>query len=599
MRVLPDVPAIHRTFDYSVPDRMARDVWIGSRVRVDLHGRRVAGWVVEDGVEPTPGVAAKPLARSSGLGPPEPVVRLAEWAAWRWAGPVSSFLGTASPPHVVRSLPVAPPAVPDPPSPGGGAVDLVDAALRTGTPAVVRLPPALDAVLVVEELLHREGPDGMLVVVPSRRRAVAVEQRLARHGIPVALLPEGWVRAAAGGAVVVGTRTAAWGPLPRLRTAVVLDAHDEAHREERTPTWSAVEVVTERARRDGATVVLVSPCPTVALTEGATVVVPPRPLEWRGWPLVEVVDRRDDDPRTGLFSERLRAAVREVLDRPEGRVVCVLNRTGRVPLLACRQCGALARCTRCGAAVVLVATDRTAAEDVADHGPDTGAADALVCRRCGDRRPVLCATCDATTFRTLRMGVTRAAEELGVLVGAPAAELTAQSAEDGFEDARLVVGTEAALHRLPGADLLAVLDFDQHLLAPRFTAAEDALALLARAAGLLGARARNGRLLVQTRLPEHDAVRAAVRADPALLTDSERPLRVALRLPPFGALALARGSGAAALADALSRRPGVTTSSAGPERRLVRADDHGVLCDALAATARPAGVRVEVDPVDV
>ena len=36
------------------------------------------------------------------------VVELAEWAAWRWAGPASFFLKAASPAHVVRTLPEVP-----------------------------------------------------------------------------------------------------------------------------------------------------------------------------------------------------------------------------------------------------------------------------------------------------------------------------------------------------------------------------------------------------------------------------------------------------------------------------------------------------------
>ncbi|MGB7053289.1 MAG: hypothetical protein WBG41_17115, partial [Acidimicrobiales bacterium] len=75
---MPDVPAVRRTFDYKVPASLADLITTGSRVRVELHGRRVGGWVTEDGVAPTPGVVAKPLALSSGLGPPPSVVRLAE-----------------------------------------------------------------------------------------------------------------------------------------------------------------------------------------------------------------------------------------------------------------------------------------------------------------------------------------------------------------------------------------------------------------------------------------------------------------------------------------------------------------------------------------
>ncbi len=581
VRVVPDVPAIHRRFDYAVPEALAGEVSVGSRVRVPLHGRRVGAWVVEDDVVPEAGVHPLDLAGSSGVGPPPAVVDLAGWAAWRWAGPVSSFLGTASPPRVVRALPAAPPpAVAD--SPGGGSVALVDAALAPGGSAVVRLAPALDSSLVVLELVHRTGPDGVLVVAAARSRAEHLAARLRSVGVPVALLPDEWAAARAGGRVVIGTRAGAWGPVPRLRAAVVLDAHDEAHREERAPTWSAVEVVLERGRRDGAPVVLVSPCPPLTVTEGRPLVVADRAVERRGWPVVEVVDRTGDDPRTGLFGGRMVAAAHAELDRPGGRVVCVLHRTGRVRLLACAACGNLARCTRCGAAVA-----------------QAEAAGTLTCGRCGESRPAVCAVCDSARLKALRIGVSRATEEVAALLAVPAVEVTAGTDDGALPGARLVVGTEAALHRVDHAGLVVFLDVDQHLLAPRFGAGEETLALLARAARLVGARGGGGRVLAQTRVPGHEALAAAVHADPGILAAAEEPVRRELGLPPFGTLATLRGPGAAGFAAGLAVVPGVEVSAVDADRFLVRAGDHETLCDGLAATPRPVGrLRVEVDPTD-
>ena len=584
MRVVPDVPAIRRRFDYSVPNPLADAVEVGSRVRVPLHGRRVGGWVVEDHVTPDPGVHPIALATSSGMGPPAPVVDLAAWASWRWAGPQSSFLGTASPPRVVRALPPVPtPAEIGPRSPGGGSVALVSAALDAGGTSVVRLAPALDTTLLVLELIHRFGPDGVLVVAAARSRADHLAARLRSTGVPVALLPDEWAAARSGGRVVIGTRAGAWAPIERLRAAVVLDAHDEAHREERSPTWSAVDVVVERGRRDGAPVLLVSPCPSLVLTEGRTLVSTDRTVERRGWPVVEVVDRTGDDPRTGLFGTRMAAAAHAELDRHDGRVVCILNRTGRVRVLACKACGTLVRCTRCGGAV--------AQAEVSGQ---------LACGRCGESRPAVCAVCDSAKLKVLRIGVSRAAEEVAALLGTAAVELTADSGPtDGADAARLVVGTEAALHRVDHAGLVIFLDFDQHLLAPRFGAAEEALALLARAARVVGARAGAGRILVQTRIPGHEVLRAAVHADPGLLADAEESVRRQLGLPPFGALAVLRGPGAPAYADGLRAVPSLEVSATDADRFLVRADGHTVLCDGLAATSRPSErLRVEVDPTD-
>ena len=86
-RVVPDVVAIDREFDYSVPDDLADQVAVGTIVRVPLHGRRVRGWVVSDDV--VPAAAQEKLLALIGVvsdGPPAEMVALVAWAAHRYAG---------------------------------------------------------------------------------------------------------------------------------------------------------------------------------------------------------------------------------------------------------------------------------------------------------------------------------------------------------------------------------------------------------------------------------------------------------------------------------------------------------------------------------
>jgi len=84
--------------------------------------------------------------------------------------------------------------------------------------------------------------------------------------------------------------------------------------------------------------------------------------------------------------------------------------------------------------------------------------------------------------------VSRVREELEALTGRPVGEVTAETGP--LPSAAVLVGTEAVLHRVGPVDGVAFLDFDQELLAPRFRAAEEALALLARASRLVGGRRR-------------------------------------------------------------------------------------------------------------
>ncbi len=597
MRVRTDVAALPKTFDYAVPEQWDHEVTVGTRVRVVLHGRRVGGWVVEDDVTPPEGVAPQPLALWSGWGPPPAVVALAEWAAWRWAGPASFFLRVASPDKAVRALPVPPPARPGPPTPPTPLGDLAQRVAAPGEPALLRLAPSTDLIDLVLAVLNDPAtsarPGAVLVLVPSVGWAERLTDRLVRRGVAATM---DWAEARAGWPIVVGSRAAAWAPLPQLSAAVVLDAHDESYREESAPTYSAVDAVSERARRDGVLCVLTSPAPPVVLSAGRPVVSLPAALEKAGWATLQCVDRRGADPHEGLFSAEFVRLAHAVLDdaallAERGPLVCVFNRIGRARLLACVRCGELAQCTRCGAAVRQV-----------EGG--------LRCPRCEEERPLVCAACGGLRLKTLRVGVSRLREEVAALLGAEVAEVSA--VEGGAADgAPVLMGTEAVLHRVRRASAVVFLDIDLHLLAPRFSATDETVALLARASRLVGPRhagPESSRILVQTRVPDHPVLQALVRGAPDLLTAEEEAMRRQAALPPFVALALVSGPLAPtylehvrALAGSTDPSPSTapTISELPDDRFLIRAEDHRVLCDLLAEVPRPSGrgLRIEVDPL--
>jgi primosomal protein N' (replication factor Y) (superfamily II helicase) len=643
VRVRTDVPALSRLFDYAVPESWTDDIVVGTRVRVALHGRRVGGWVVDDDVTPPEGVDPLPLKGWSGWGPPAPVVELAEWAAWRWAGPVPFFLGVASPLRPVRRLPAVPAgaggAGAGAAGAGAGAAAGADTgplatafddmvaravgagAVGEGASTVLRIPPTTDLIDLVLSVVRSPvigaRPGGVLVLVPSVGWAERLCGRLVRRGYRATT---DWAAARAGWPIVVGSRAAAWAPLPEVSAALVLDAHDEAYKEESAPTYSAVDVVTERARRAGSPCIVTSPCPSTVVRAGRAELALPVAAERAGWSAVERVDRRGADPRTGMFSEEFVRLARAVLDDPDGvagrgPLVCFYDRTGRARLLACAACGELARCTTCGAAV-------------AQHG--TG----LRCPRCASERPLVCAACGKLRMKTVRVGVSRLREELAALLGTEVGEVSGPAAgrsaaraaradvgagagagspsdgpsgADGIPATPVLVGTEAVLHRVRRAAAVVFLDIDLHLLAPRFSATDETLALLVRASRMVGPRHAGpawARLLVQTRVPDHPVLEAVARGDLSEVAEGEEAMRRSARLPPFSALASLSGPLAAGYADALRQAgvgTGVTLSELPDGGYLAQAPDHGALGDLLAAVPRPGGrgLRVAVDPAAI
>ena len=532
-------------------------------VRVVLHGRRVGGWITEVGVEAPAEMDLTPLAKLSSLGPRRELIDLSGWAAWRWAGRRAHFLRTASPPRVVTGLPR--------PQrsrmvPSGDYADLFDGEGRT-----LRHAPSDDPLPIA---LAAASRGQALILVPDHGRADDLARRLGRQGAWVARYPDGWAAAAAG-ATVVGTLSAAWAPAPDLAAVLVIDEHDESYRSESAPTWSGRDVALERARRAGVPCVLLSPVPSLEALRSRPVMGPPRGTERAGWPKVDVVDRRSEDPgRAGLYSPKL---VQALLDG--GRAACVLNRRGRSLLLACRVCGELAVCTECGTSMRQDDDKR------------------LVCRSAGHSRPVVCAECGSTGMRNLRAGIKRVREEIEALVRTPVAEATG-SGYVGAPTARVVVGTEAVLHLGRPFDTVAFLELDQELLAPRFRAREQALALIARAARITGPGEAGGKIVLQTRMPDDPVVAAALRADPAQLARSERDRRQELGLPPYGAIAVVSGPVAGEYMERFGTPLGVQIAPDPGGQFFLRAPDYDTLCDALASVERPSGrLRIDVDPV--
>ena len=160
---------------------------------------------------------------------------------------------------------------------------------------MLRLPPATNLVHVATAAASLGNA---LVLCPTAALAATVSTRLRRAGVAVASHPSGWALGASG-ATVVGTRAAAWAPVADLAAVVVLDEHDEAHQQEQAPTWHARDVAIERARRAGVPCVLTSPCPTLEALAWGDLLAADRARDRAGWPPVEVVDRRDEDPRRG------------------------------------------------------------------------------------------------------------------------------------------------------------------------------------------------------------------------------------------------------------------------------------------------------------
>lgn len=511
---MPEVSGIDKVFDYLVPESLVPRVGRGTRVRIDLNGRRVGGWIVEIGsADERTDVQVDidrlvPIVSVSGDGVEPDVVSLTQWMSQQWFGSWRATLSSASAPRM-RGRHVNPRRGQNPTFPHDEVTTATRELVSRGG-GVLMVPPLASALHVVAELA-RDG--SVLVVCPTQRMAVMGAAALRRRGFTTALIPDDWDAAKSGVDIVIGARSAVLAPCAGLSSIVVIDEHDELHHEERAPTWNAPHVARERARRANVPCVLTSPVPSAAAmqTESDVALVS---LDEAQWPAISIVNL-DDVPVSGslLSSELLESAT-----TPGLTTVCVLNTKGKARLIACKSCRAVQACGECSSLLTQ-----------SDDGE-------LFCVRCQSAAGSVCVSCGRTSFVVPRGGVSQLVAQVVKSTRNPVVEVTAES-DDTWTKGSVFIGTEAVLYRIPSTDVVVFADIDRDLGAPRITASREVLSLVARAARIVGP---HGRVVIQTRQPQHPLLQALAASDPstALLDWMKKDIaqRQAFSLPPFSSM---------------------------------------------------------------
>ena len=524
-RVAPDVTAVERVFDYVVPDALAPLVRVGAIVRVPLHGRRVRGWVVaDDGDARDRGATARdPRRRVATARPPtsstlDRVDRLALAPA-----PASPSSAPPHPPTASRPSPNTRTGVADAARRCHDRRRFADRGACAG--AAVARPAGAGRVDVRRRRVDdRRG--GRRVAGPRRSRstsgAPAARSRSCTPTTPTRERTLAWRRAAQGSCVVVGGRIAALAPVPDLAAAIVVDDADEALQEERSPTWHARDVLHERAARAGAPWSVVSPAPTVEALAIDGVELDEQPADVESARLA--AHARGRPPRG--------AAGRGPVERGVGRRAARRRRPGRVRAQPPRAGSASLACDSCHS---LLRWDRAA------------------------DRPMLCDECGATRAARAPRGRHARARGAGGAVPAPARARRRRRHRTTSPEADILIGTEAVLHRPEvrrrRPALVAFLDFDQELLAPRYRAVAQAHWLVTRGAQLLVGRPRARDAARGADPPARPRGRARARraAGPRSSRRPSSSTRRALGFPPFGALAELTGDDEAVQAAAGTR----------------------------------------------
>jgi primosomal protein N' (replication factor Y) len=346
--------------------------------------------------------------------------------------------------------------------------------------------------------------------------------------------------------IVVGARSAIFAPLENPGAIIVDEEHEASYKQGENPRYHAREVAIVRAKLEGAVVVLGSATPSLeswtnAVSGKYTLLSLPDRVGGGKLPRVDVIDLRhrlqppdgSTGPYTGydgIIREELDAALSERLKKGEQSIL-LLNRRGYSSFVQCNDCGDVVVCPNCSITLTL------------HRAPER-----LLCHYCAHQEPLRskCKRCGGETLKHRGLG-TQQVERLmsDRFPSARIARMDVDTTSGKWAHAEILdrvssgavdilLGTQMIAKGLdfPNVTLVGVVDADVGINLPDFRASERCFQLLSQVAGRAGRGPKGGRVLIQTRVPSHHAVRCAVNHDYATFVAQELEGRVNPSYPP-------------------------------------------------------------------
>ncbi len=343
-------------------------------------------------------------------------------------------------------------------------------------------------------------------------------------------------------AIVIGTRSAIFTPLPHLGLIIIDEEHDLSFKQQEGFRYSAKDTGLMRAQLEKIPIILGSATPSleslynVAQQRYQLLTLPTRAGDAH-LPTLKLIDARKQSLTAGL-SASLLAAMKKHLDKGN-QVLLFLNRRGFAPSLLCHACGFIAQCHRCDARLTY-------------HRAPTR----LRCHHCHYECPpyTQCPKCQAEAWILLGQGTQKLETTLQTLFPDHAViriDRDNTRRKDAMKkllekvhqgESKILVGTQmlAKGHHFPDVTLVAILDIDIGLSSSDFRATERMAQLIIQVAGRSGRAAQAGEVCIQTHFPEHPLLNLLLSKGYLAFADQALQERNEANLPPHAFLALLR-----------------------------------------------------------
>ncbi len=403
----------------------------------------------------------------------------------------------------------------------------------------------------IDKLMQQEQQ--ALVLVPEISLTPQTVSRFtARFNVPIAVLhsnlndkerAEAWYQAQQGIArIVIGTRSAVFTPMPRLKLIIVDEEHDSSFKQQDGFRYSARDLALKRAQLEQCPIVLGTATPSfeslhnMQLGRYQHIMLNIR-AGGAQLPTFDIIDIRKQKLKQGL-SFSLLQKMQYHLDKGQ-QVLLFLNRRGFSPTLICHDCGWVAECTQCDARLTYHKKKNI-----------------LHCHHCEQqtRVPTQCLSCGSTDLLPLGQGTQRIEALLQehfpqyktVRIDRDSTrgknKLHQLLDEVQNDQHQILVGTQmlAKGHHFPRVTLVAILDADQGLLSADFRALERLGQLIMQVAGRAGRASLPGTVAIQTHHPQHPLLLQLINQGYHAFAKDALNERAIAGLPPYCFMALVR-----------------------------------------------------------
>lgn len=343
--------------------------------------------------------------------------------------------------------------------------------------------------------------------------------------------------------IILGVRSSVFLPFQNLGLIIVDEEHENTFKQfDPAPRYHARDSAIVLSKIHKSNILLGTATPALetyynALTGKYVLVSLKNRFQDVAMPVIEVADitrARKKKQMQSHFHPVLLDNIRLAVNQGE-QVILFQNRRGFAPYLQCNECGNIPRCRHCDVSLTY------------HKGINL-----LTCHYCGYTSSKIgtCGSCGSNSVKIMGFGTEKVEEELSLLIPGiriSRMDVDATRSRKSYErlltefdtgEIDILVGTQMVTKGLDfkNVSLVGILDADHLLNYPDFRAYERSFQLMLQVSGRAGRRQKQGKVIIQTTLPEHEIIQQVVRNGYEQMFKLQLNERKQFLYPPFSRL---------------------------------------------------------------